>query len=298
MLVTSSHTFNVDEYQGLSNTTWTGVVGLDNFNDYYPVSLKRARQARGEMAGVYTVDGDINDVDLVRKLFATCRFTHVLHLAAQAGVRYATRNPYSYVHANLGGQVALLEVIKEQRPLPALVYASSSSVYGLNTKQPFSEVDRVDAPASLYAATKRVGGTHATMGLCCCRNGWPTLWVLGCCNMRILQLERCRLLRTHQLQADELIAHVYFNIHKISVTGLRFFTVYGPWGRPDMAAYKFAVAIVKGEPIKIFKVRVWAWTDSVQPGCMRYLPTRVPPCLFHACHRDQRARSSSVTLPL
>lgn len=185
-----------------------GVVGLDNFNDYYPVSLKRSRQVQAEAAGVYTVDGDINSEQLLQQLFDKCKFTHVLHLAAQAGVRYATKNPYSYVHANLAGQVKLLEVIKGQQPMPALVYASSSSVYGLNSKQPFSEEDRVDVPASLYAATKR---------------------------------------------ADELMAHVYYNIYGMSVTGLRFFTVYGPWGRPDMAAYKFAVNIMHGEPIRIFQ---------------------------------------------
>lgn len=136
-----------------------GVVGLDNFNDYYPSSLKRARQAHAaDTAGVYTVDGDINDKEMLTKLTSICGgFTHVVHMAAQAGVRYATKHPSSYVYANLAGMVTLLEAIAAQQPhKPALVYASSSSVYGLNVARPFSEDDRVDKPASLYAATKRV----------------------------------------------------------------------------------------------------------------------------------------------
>lgn len=136
-----------------------GVIGIDNFNDYYPTSLKRARQAHAEAVGnVYIVDGDINDKDLLRKIMKTCGgFTHVVHMAAQAGVRYAASNPDSYVHANIAGHVSLLEVLADQKPIPpAIVYASSSSVYGMNTKSPFNEDDRVDTPASLYAATKRV----------------------------------------------------------------------------------------------------------------------------------------------
>ncbi|KAL2492044.1 UDP-glucuronate 4-epimerase 3 [Abeliophyllum distichum] len=134
-----------------------GVLGLDNFNEYYDPSLKRARQALLERTGVYIVEGDINDVALLNKLFDIVPFTHVMHLAAQAGVRYAMENPSSYVHSNIAGLVSVLEVCKNANPQPAIVWASSSSVYGLNTKVPFSEKDRTDQPASLYAATKKAG---------------------------------------------------------------------------------------------------------------------------------------------
>jgi len=185
-----------------------GVVGLDNFNDYYSIPLKRARAKELEDEGIYTVEGDLNDRGLLEEMFKVCKFTHVIHLAAQAGVRYAAKNPMSYVKSNLAGTVTLMEVMKDQSPMPALIFASSSSVYGLNTKQPFSEDDRVDQPASLYAATKK---------------------------------------------ADEMLTHTYYNIHKMSVTALRFFTVYGPRGRPDMAAFAFTKAIFEDRPIDIFQ---------------------------------------------
>lgn len=215
-----------------------GALGIDNFNDYYPVALKRARQAAALLNGIYIVDGDLSDAALLQRLFAMCQFTHVLHLAAQAGVRYAGRNPYSYVHANVLGHVTLLEVMVGQSPMPALVYASSSSVYGLNTKQPFSEDDRVDNPASLYAATKR---------------------------------------------SDELMCHTYYNIYGLSVTALRFFTVYGPWGRPDMAAFKFAKNIMLGKPISIFQgpnhselSRDFTFVSDIVSGATSAL-TKIPP---------------------
>ncbi|KAI6702681.1 hypothetical protein NL676_011817 [Syzygium grande] len=185
-----------------------GVLGLDNFNDYYDPSLKRARQALLERTGVFIVEGDINDEALLKKLFEVVAFTHVMHLAAQAGVRYAMENPSSYVHSNIAGLVNLLEVCKSANPQPAIVWASSSSVYGLNTKVPFSEKDRTDQPASLYAATKKAG---------------------------------------------EEIAHTYNHIYGLSLTGLRFFTVYGPWGRPDMAYFFFTRDILKGKSISIFE---------------------------------------------
>ncbi|KAJ6679473.1 EPIMERASE-RELATED [Salix purpurea] len=185
-----------------------GVLGLDNFNDYYDPALKRARQALLERSGVFIVEGDINDVALLKKLFEVVPFTHVMHLAAQAGVRYAMKNPGSYVHSNIAGFVSLLEVCKEANPQPAIVWASSSSVYGLNTKVPFSEKDRTDQPASLYAATKKAG---------------------------------------------EEIAHTYNHIYGLSLTGLRFFTVYGPWGRPDMAYFFFTKDILNGKTIPIFE---------------------------------------------
>ncbi|KAG8390786.1 hypothetical protein BUALT_Bualt01G0119900 [Buddleja alternifolia] len=212
-----------------------GVVGLDNFNDYYDPSLKRARQAHLERAGVYIVEGDINDVVLLKKLFDIVPFTHVMHLAAQAGVRYAMVNPGSYVHSNIAGLVSVLEVCKNANPQPAIVWASSSSVYGLNSNVPFSERDRTDQPASLYAATKKAG---------------------------------------------EEIAHTYNHIYGLSLTGLRFFTVYGPWGRPDMAYFFFSRDILKGKSIPIFEAanhgnvaRDFTYIEDIVKGCLAALDT-------------------------
>ncbi|KAL0403650.1 UNVERIFIED_CONTAM: UDP-glucuronate 4-epimerase 6 [Sesamum radiatum] len=134
-----------------------GVLGLDNFNSYYDPSLKRARQKLLSKHEIFVVEGDINDAELLNKLFDVVPFSHILHLAAQAGVRYAMQNPLSYVSSNVAGFVNLLEVAKSADPQPAIVWASSSSVYGLNTQVPFSEIDRTDQPASLYAATKKAG---------------------------------------------------------------------------------------------------------------------------------------------
>jgi len=208
-----------------------GVIGIDNFNSYYPVGLKRDRAATLERAGVLTLEMDLNDGEQLRALMDECRFTHVLALAAQAGVRYATKHPHSYVSSNIAGFVELLEVCRSMPdPKPRIVYASSSSVYGLNTKVPFAETDRVDNPASLYAATKK---------------------------------------------ANEMIAHTYKHIYGLSVIGLRFFTVYGPWGRPDMAAFHFTKKIEKGEAIKIFQgpggselERDFTYIDDIVTGCL------------------------------
>ncbi|AEC10537.1 UDP-D-glucuronate 4-epimerase 4 [Arabidopsis thaliana] len=212
-----------------------GVIGLDNFNDYYDPSLKRARRALLERSGIFIVEGDINDVELLRKLFKIVSFTHVMHLAAQAGVRYAMENPSSYVHSNIAGFVNLLEICKSVNPQPAIVWASSSSVYGLNTKVPFSEKDKTDQPASLYAATKKAG---------------------------------------------EEIAHTYNHIYGLSLTGLRFFTVYGPWGRPDMAYFFFTKDILKGKSISIFEsanhgtvARDFTYIDDIVKGCLAALDT-------------------------
>lgn len=212
-----------------------GVLGLDNFNHYYDINLKRARQKLLERSGVFVVEGDINDSLLLKKLFDVVHFTHVMHLAAQAGVRYAMQNPASYVHSNIAGFVTLLEACKSAIPQPAIVWASSSSVYGLNSKVPFSEKDRTDEPASLYAATKKAG---------------------------------------------EEIAHTYNHIHGLSITGLRFFTVYGPWGRPDMAYFFFAKDILKGKTIHIFEApdhgtvaRDFTYIDDVVKGCLAALDT-------------------------
>lgn len=212
-----------------------GVLGLDNFNDYYDQSLKRARQALLEKQGVFVVEGDINDAPLLKKLFDVVPFTHVMHLAAQAGVRYAMQNPNSYVHSNIAGLVTIFEICKSANPQPAIVWASSSSVYGLNSKVPFSESDKTDQPASLYAATKKAG---------------------------------------------EEIAHTYNHIHGLSITGLRFFTVYGPWGRPDMAYFFFTKDILQGKSIDVYQglnkvdvARDFTYIDDIVKGCVAALDT-------------------------
>ncbi|XWS13353.1 hypothetical protein CRYUN_Cryun36dG0030400 [Craigia yunnanensis] len=212
-----------------------GVLGLDNFNNYYDPSLKRARQNLLSKHQIFIVDGDLNDGPLLTKLFDVVPFTHVLHLAAQAGVRYAMQNPQSYVSSNIAGFVSLLEVAKAANPQPSIVWASSSSVYGLNTENPFSERDRTDQPASLYAATKKAG---------------------------------------------EEIAHTYNHIYGLALTGLRFFTVYGPWGRPDMAYFFFTKDTLQGKSIDIYQTqdqkevaRDFTYIDDVVKGCLGALDT-------------------------
>lgn len=182
------------------------ISGCDNFNTYYSPKLKRARAALLKENGIEVFDFDLCDADRLKNVFIKNPPSHVLHLAAQAGVRYARENPLSYVRNNLEGFVHLLEACVLVKGVK-LVYASSSSVYGLNTKTPFSEKDPVDSPASLYAATKRGG---------------------------------------------EMMAHSYHHLYQIPMIGLRFFTVYGPWGRPDMAYYTFTEALFKETPIPIF----------------------------------------------
>ncbi|CAN0912252.1 UDP-glucuronate 4-epimerase 1 [Linum grandiflorum] len=212
-----------------------GVVGIDNFNNYYDPSLKKARKSMVEAQGIFIVTGDINDAKLLKKLFDVVPFTHVMHLAAQAGVRYAMENPHSYVHSNIAGLVTLLEICKSADPQPAIVWASSSSVYGLNENAPFSESDRTDQPASLYAATKKAG---------------------------------------------EEITHTYNHIYGLSITGLRFFTVYGPWGRPDMAYFSFTRNILQGKPITVYRgknrvdlARDFTYIDDIVKGCLGSLDT-------------------------
>lgn len=212
-----------------------GVVGLDNFNSYYDPSLKKARRSHLSAHSVFIIDGDINDARLLSKLFDIVSFSHVLHLAAQAGVRYAIENPSSYIHSNVAGLVTLLEAVKSTNPQPAFIWASSSSVYGLNDDVPFSESHRTDRPASLYAATKKAG---------------------------------------------EEITHTYNHIHGLSITSLRFFTVYGPWGRPDMAYFSFTKAILAGKPITIYRgrdgvnlARDFTYIDDIVRGCLASLDT-------------------------
>ncbi|MEO8321119.1 MAG: NAD-dependent epimerase, partial [Bradyrhizobium sp.] len=183
------------------------VVGLDNLNDYYDPALKAARLdvLQGEARFSFERT-DLSDRASIEALFARHRFARVVHLAAQAGVRYSIDHPHAYVSANLEGFVNVLEGCRHHG-CRHLVYASSSSVYGANTKQPFSVDDKTDHPISLYAATKK---------------------------------------------ANELIAHSYSHLYRLPVTGLRFFTIYGPWGRPDMAYFLFTKAILAGTPIKLF----------------------------------------------
>ena len=183
------------------------VVGLDNFNDYYAVSLKEARNAQLlRRRGYFPVRADLCDSPTVGNLFRNHRFDVVCHLAAQAGVRYSIEHPFVYQRANLEGFLNILEACRHAA-VPRLVYASSSSVYGGNEKLPFSEADPVDHPISLYAATKK---------------------------------------------ANELMAHTYTHLYGLQSVGLRFFTVYGPWGRPDMAMWTFTEAILRDRPIQVF----------------------------------------------
>ncbi len=182
------------------------VVGLDNLNDYYSVDLKQARLAHVVSENFRFVEGDLVDRRTLDRLFEEHQFERVVHLAAQAGVRYSLENPGAYIDSNLVGFGNILECCRHFE-IGHLLYASSSSVYGANKQQPFSVEHAVDHPVSLYAATKK---------------------------------------------ANELLAHTYSHLYSLPTTGLRFFTVYGPWGRPDMAAYIFTKAIFDGSPINVF----------------------------------------------
>ena len=206
------------------------VVGLDNLNDYYDVNLKHSRLKRlTSHANFKFVQLDVGDRSGIAELFATEKFDRVIHLAAQAGVRYSLQNPHAYVDSNLLGFVNILEGCRHSQ-VQHLVYASSSSVYGGNTKMPFSEHDSVDHPVSLYAATKK---------------------------------------------ANELMAHTYSHLYNLPTTGLRFFTVYGPWGRPDMALFLFTKAILEGRPIDVFNHgnmrRDFTYVDDIVEGVIRVL---------------------------
>ncbi len=208
------------------------VLGIDNLNDYYSVALKEARLARlSARPGFRFVKADVSDRTAVEALapdFADV--IGVVHLAAQAGVRYSLENPYAYVDANVTGQVALLEAARCMPKLKHFVYASTSSVYGANKKMPFSVEDRVDSPMSIYAATKK---------------------------------------------AAEMMTYAYCHLYKFPATGLRFFTVYGPWGRPDMAAYLFADAIMAGRPIRVFNEgrmkRDFTFVEDIAAGVLAAL---------------------------
>jgi UDP-glucuronate 4-epimerase len=204
------------------------VVGLDNLNDYYSVDLKKARLAQLLPYESFThAEIDLADGPAVAELFAKEKFTHVVNLAAQAGVRYSIENPKAYVDTNLNGFFHILEGCRHN-DVGHLVFASSSSVYGLNTNMPFSIHDNVDHPISLYAASKK---------------------------------------------SNELMAHTYAYLFKLPSTGLRFFTVYGPWGRPDMALFLFTKAILNDEPINVFNHgkmrRDFTYIDDIVEGVVR-----------------------------
>ncbi|MEX0726809.1 MAG: NAD-dependent epimerase [Planctomycetaceae bacterium] len=208
------------------------VVGLDNVNDYYSVQLKRDRLAILEGNGNFSFEEvDLADRAGLEKPFAQNEFKAVIHLAAQAGVRYSLENPSAYVSSNLVGFGNILELCRHHR-LGHLVYASSSSVYGANRRMPFSVHDNVDHPLSLYAATKK---------------------------------------------ANELMAHTYSHLFGLPTTGLRFFTVYGPWGRPDMAVFKFTKAILAGKPIDVYNDgqmrRDFTYIDDIVAGILRVTET-------------------------
>ena len=210
------------------------VVGLDNLNDYYDVNLKESRLAQlTPHTSFRFVKLDVADRLGMEQLFAVEKFDRVIHLAAQAGVRYSLQNPHAYIDSNLVGFTNILEGCRHAK-VQHLVYASSSSVYGGNTKMPFSEHDSVDHPVSLYAATKK---------------------------------------------ANELMAHTYSHLYGLPTTGLRFFTVYGPWGRPDMALFLFTKAILEGRPINVFNhgnmQRDFTFIDDIVEGVIRVLD-RVP----------------------
>jgi len=226
------------------------VWGIDNLNDYYDVNLKKARLAQLEPHGNFTFQFlDLADREGMAQLFQAQAFDCVVNLAAQAGVRYSLQNPFAYVDSNLSGFVNVLEGCRHAQT-PHLVYASSSSVYGANTKVPFSVGDNVDHPVSLYAASKK---------------------------------------------ANELIAHAYSHLYDLPMTGLRFFTVYGPWGRPDMAYFKFVKAIEAGRPIDVYNYgkmqRDFTYIDDVVEGVVRVMtqppqePTAGPDINTKARHR-------------
>jgi len=217
------------------------VVGIDNLNDYYDPALKLARldRIKHRLAATNQTDVfrfiklDLADRDGIANLFSTEKFQRVIHLGAQAGVRYSIDNPMAYVDSNLTGMMTILEGCRHHQ-VEHLVYASSSSVYGNQQKVPFSETDPVDTPISLYAATKK---------------------------------------------SNELMAHTYSHLYQLPTTGLRFFTVYGPWGRPDMAPWKFTKAILEGRPIDVYNhgklMRDFTYIDDIVEGVLR-IQDKVP----------------------
>ena len=226
------------------------VVGVDDLNDYYDVNLKKARLAGLTCSAHFLFQKlDISNRDQISDLFSSSDFDVVVNLAAQAGVRYSIENPSAYVDTNLVGFGNVLEGCRHQE-IGHLVYASSSSVYGSNTKLPFAENDRVDQPISLYGATKK---------------------------------------------ANELMAHAYAERYQLPTTGLRFFTVYGPWGRPDMALFKFTKGILDGKPIPVYNrgemIRDFTYIDDIVEGVVRAID-RPPP--LNADHENKNDEVASA----
>lgn len=213
------------------------VLGIDNLNDYYSVELKKSRldQLQSRHNGFQFCKVDFADTAALASALQQHSIDRVIHLGAQAGVRYSLTNPHAYISSNLVGHLNILEFCRHNDKLKHLVYASSSSVYGSNTKLPFAVEDRVDHPVSLYAATKK---------------------------------------------SDELMSEVYSHLYRVPQTGLRFFTVYGPWGRPDMALWLFTDAILKGEPIKVFNhgdmFRDFTFVDDIVSGIVACLDNPPP----------------------
>lgn len=203
------------------------VIGLDNLNDYYDVSLKQARLNMLQSSDFRFVKMNLDDNAAMAELFAEAQFDRVIHLAAQPGVRYSLENPHAYAQANLVGHLNVLEGCRHNK-VQHLLYASSSSVYGLNRKMPFSTDDSVDHPVSLYAATKK---------------------------------------------ANELMSHTYSHLYGLPTTGLRFFTVYGPWGRPDMALFKFTKAMLEGKTVDVYNYgkmkRDFTYIDDIAEAIIR-----------------------------
>jgi len=229
------------------------VVGIDNMNDYYEVTLKQGRlDLLLEIDGFRFIKMDLTETNSINDLFNKEQFDYVIHLAAQAGVRYSIENPNAYIESNIVGFMNILEACRHN-PVKHLLYASSSSVYGGNKKIPFSTEDSVDHPVSLYAATKK---------------------------------------------SNELMAHAYSHLYHIPTTGLRFFTVYGPWGRPDMAYFLFAKAIVNKEPIKVFNQgkmeRDFTYVDDIVEGISKLLEK---PPVENSQWTDQEGKMSESSAP-
>lgn len=228
------------------------VVGVDNLNDYYDVGLKHARlEGLQGHHRFLLLQKDISDRSAMARLFEEQGVDAVVHLAAQAGVRYSLKNPHAYIDSNIAGFMNILEGCR-YHTVRHLVYASSSSVYGGNTRMPFSESDNVDHPVSLYAATKK---------------------------------------------ANELMAHTYSHLYRIPTTGLRFFTVYGPWGRPDMALFLFTKAILEGRPIDIYNhgdmQRDFTYIDDITEGVIRVLDRPAQPDPEYRANRPDPAASDA-----
>ena len=215
------------------------VLGYDNFNSYYDPLLKQARAVELGKQGITVIKGDLNNREALQRAIEGHQTTHILHLAAQAGVRYSLDNPQAYLQSNIEGFLSILEICRKHPQIP-LIYASSSSVYGLNQKIPFSITDRTDHQASLYGVTKKT---------------------------------------------NELMAHSYHHLFGMSVTGLRFFTVYGPWGRPDMAYFLFTKAILDNKPIDIYNhgkmLRDFTYIDDIAEVTAAAIDRSLPHATFN-----------------